>query len=69
MTVDALLITIRISYRKVQHSLDDDSGGSSYDAKGKGKEVLAGLISQQEQMAFLQEDNAKRVEERSERLF
>ena len=40
-----------------------------YDVKGEGEEVLADIISQQEQQAFLQEDNAKRVEESVERQF
>ena len=37
--------------------------------KGEGEEVLADIISQQEQQAFLQEDNAKRIEESAERQF
>ena len=45
------------------HNADDDNRGSSYDIKGEIEEVLAGIISQQEQRDFLQEDNAKRVEE------
>ena len=40
-----------------------------YDVKGEGEEVLANIIYQQEQQAFLQEDNAKRVEESAERRF
>ena len=47
----------------------ETNGGSSYDVEGEGKEVLADIISQQEQRAFLQEDNAKRVEESAERQF
>ena len=42
-------------------------GGDSYGVKGE--EVLVNLLSQQEQQAFLQEDDAKRVEESSERQF
>ena len=56
---------MRISFSQVWHNADDDDGGSSYDVKGEGKEVLADIISQKEQRAFLQEDNAKRVEERA----
>ena len=44
-------------------------GGSSYDIEGEGEEVLADIISQQEQQAFLQEDKTKRVEESAERQF
>ena len=51
----------------MRHSADDDGRGRSYDVKGEGKEVLADIISQKEQQAFLQEDNAKRVEESAER--
>ena len=51
------------------HNADDDNGGISYDVEGKGEEVLADIISQQEQRAFLQKDNAKRVEESAERQF
>ena len=43
------------------------TGRSTYDVEGKGEEVLAEIISQQEQRAFLQEDIAKRVEESAER--
>ena len=42
-------------------------GGASYGVKGE--EVLVNLLYQQEQQAFLQEDDAKRVEESSERQF
>ena len=55
--------TTQISSRQVRHNVDNDNGGGSYDVKGEGEEVLASIISQQEQRAFLQEDNAKRVEE------
>ena len=47
----------------MRHNADDDAGGSSYGVEGKGEEVLADIIYQQQQRAFLQEDNAKRVEE------
>ena len=66
-TAKVLPITIRISSRQVRHNADGDDGGISYDVKGEGKEVLADIISQQEQQAFLQEDNSKRVEESTER--
>ena len=46
----------------MRHNADSDNGGGSYDVEGEGKEVLAKIISQQEQQAFLQEDNAKCVE-------
>ena len=65
----ALPSTIRISSRQVRHNADSDDGGSSYDVESEGKEVLANIISQQEQRDFLQEDNAKRVEESAERQF
>ena len=39
------------------------------EVEGEGEKVLAGIIYQQEQRAFLQEDNAKRVEESAERQF
>ena len=68
-TLKVLPSTILISSRQVQHSADDDNGGSSYDVEGEGKDVLAEPISQQEQRAFLQKDNAKRVEESAERHF
>ena len=48
-TVKALPITIRISSRQVRHSADDDNGGSSYGVKGEGAEVIADIISHQEQ--------------------
>ena len=53
----------------MRHNADSDNGGSSYEVEGKGEEFLADIIYQQEQQAFLQEDNAKRVEESSERQF
>ena len=68
-TVKALSSTIRISSRQVRHNADNDDGESSYDVKGKVEEVLSDIISQQEQRAFLQKDNAKRVEESAERKF
>ena len=68
-TVKALPITILISSRHMRHNADDDAGGSSYGVEGEGEEVLANIISQQEQRAFLQEDNVKRVEESVERQF
>ena len=68
-TAKTLPSTILISFRQVRHNADNDNGKSSYDVEGKGKEVLADIISQQEQRAFLQENDAKRVEESTERLF
>ena len=72
-TDKALPITIRISSSQVRQNVDNDDGGSSYDVKGEGegegKEVLDDIISQQEQRAFLQEDNTKRFEESAERQF
>ena len=68
-TAKELPSTIRISSRQVRHNTDIDNGGSSYDVKGEGKGVIADIILQQEQRAFLQEDNAKRVKESSERQF
>ena len=53
----------------MRHNADSDTGGSSYDVEGKGEEAIAGIISQQEQRAFLQEDNNKRVEESAARHF
>ena len=38
-------------------------------SRARVEEVLTDIIYQHEQQAFLQEDNAKRVEERSERQF
>ena len=61
-TAKALPSTIRISSRQVQHNTDNDNKERSYNVEGEGKEVLAGIISQQEQRAFLHEDNAKRVD-------
>ena len=68
-TAKALPSKIRISSSQVRHNADDDDRGGSYDIEGEGKGVLADIISQQEQQAFLQEDNAKRVEESVERQF
>ena len=68
-TVKALPIKILISSRQVRNNADNDNMGSSYNVKGEGEEVLAAIISHQEQRAFLQEDNAKRVEESAERQF
>ena len=68
-TVKALPSTMRISSRQMRHSAEYDNGGSSYDVEFEGKEVLANIISQQEQRAFLQEDNANRVEKSAERQF
>ena len=53
-TVKALPRTIRISSRQVRHNADNDDGGSSYGVEGEGEEVLAEIIPQQEQRAFLQ---------------
>ena len=68
-TAKALPSTIWISSSEVWHNAESDDEGSSYDVKGEGEEVLADIISQQEQRAFLQEDNTKRVEESAERQF
>ena len=68
-TAKALPSTIRISFRYVRHNSDSDYGGSSYAVKGEGEEVLAYIISQQEQQVFLQVDNVKRFEESAERKF
>ena len=68
-TVKALPGTIRTSSKQVRHSADNDNGGISYNVDGEGEEVLSDIISQQEQRAFLQEDNAKRVEESAESPF
>ena len=68
-TPKALPSTIRISSRKVRHNADNDNRGSSYNLKVEVKEVLADIVSQKEQRDFLQEDNAKRVEESAERQF
>ena len=38
-------------------------------SRARVEEVLADIISQHEQQAFLQEDNAKHVEESAERQF
>ena len=43
--------------------------GGSYNVEGEVEEVLSNIISQKEQQAFLQEDNAKCVEESTERQF
>ena len=48
----ALPSTIRISFSQVRHSADDDNRGGSYEVEGDGKEVLAKIISQQDQRAF-----------------
>ena len=53
----------------MRHNVDNDDGGGSYNIEGEGKEVLADIVSQQEQRAFLQEDNAKHVEESAESQF
>ena len=45
------------------------TGGAHTTSRARVDEVLADIISQQYQQAFLQEDNAKRVEEISERQF
>ena len=68
-TAKALPSTIRISSRQVWHNADSDDGRSSYDVEDEGQEVLADIISHQEQRAFLREDYAKRVEESAERQF
>ena len=70
-TAKALPSTIRISSRQGRHNTDSDDGGSSYNVEGEGesKGVLDAIISKQEQRVFLQEDNAKRVEESAERQF
>ena len=54
-TAKALPSTIRISSRQVRQDADNDDGGSLYDVEGKGKgeEVLADIIYQQEQRVFL----------------
>ena len=51
-TAKALPSTIRISFSQVRHSADDDNRGGSYEVEGDGKEVLAKIISQQDQRAF-----------------
>ena len=61
-TTKALPSTTRISFSQVRHNADNGDRGSSYDVEGEGEEALANTILQQDQWAFLQEDNAKRVE-------
>ena len=68
-TAKVLPSTIQIFSSQMLHNADDDDGGISYDVEGKGEEVLADIISQQEQRDFLQKDNAKHVEESAERHF
>ena len=68
-TAKSLPSTIRISSRQVRHNADNDDRGVLYGIKVEVKEVLADIISQQEQRAFLQEDNAKHVEESAESQF
>ena len=68
-TDKALTSTMRISSRQVRHNADSEEGGRSYDVEGEGEEVLAEMIYQQDQRAFLQEDIANRVEESAERQF
>ena len=68
-TAKALPITMLISSRQVQHNADNEDSGSSYNIEGEGKEVLSDIVSQQDQRAFLQEDNSKHVEESAERQF
>ena len=55
----------------MRHNANSYNKGILYDVEGEGEgeEVLADIIFQQEQRAFLQEDNAKRVEESAERQF
>ena len=62
-TIKELPSTIRISSKQVRRSTENDNRGSLYDVEAEGEEVLADIISRQEQRAFLQEDNAKGVEE------
>ena len=45
------------------------TGGAHTTSRARVEEVLTDIIYQHEQQAFLQEDNAKRVEERAERQF
>ena len=45
------------------------TGGAHTTSRERVEEVLADIISQQEQQAFLQEDNANRIEEIPERQF
>ena len=47
----------------------NDEGGISDDVKDGGEEFLADIISHQEQRAFLQEDNANRVEGAQKGIF
>ena len=68
-TTKALPRTMPIYSRQVRHNGESDDGESSYDVEDEGQEVLADIISHQEQRAFLQEDYAKRVEESAERQF
>ena len=68
-TAKSLPSTIRIYSRQVRHNSDNDNRGGLYNVDGEGEEVLANIISQQEQRAFLQEDNANRIEESAERHF
>ena len=51
-TAKALPSTIRISSGHVRHNADNDNGGSSYDIKGKGEEVLADIISSRSSGTF-----------------
>ena len=53
-TAKALTSTMWISSRQVRHNTEKDNRGSSYDVEGEGEGVLADIISQQEQRAFLQ---------------
>ena len=52
-TSKALPSTIWVSSRQVRHNADDDDEGSLYNVEGEAEEVLADIISRQEQRAFL----------------
>ena len=52
-TVKALPSTIQISSRQVRHIVNNDDGGGLYDVECEGEEVLANILFQEEQRAFL----------------
>ncbi len=58
--INMLPKTIVISSRQVTHSIDDEGGSN---LPPDGKELLVDVIAQQEQHAYLQDENTKNIQE------
>lgn len=67
--VEEMPNTIRISSTQVRHSADEMGESSAHGPDDEGQELLADIIAQHEQRAFLHEENSRRIEEQMAEQF